>query len=128
MMIRWFEEVWNQNRRETIEELMPPDFVIHDGASDIRGPQEFRRFQDAMRSEFNDIRVTPHQMISDGDMGCLRWSVQMSHRATGKPIHTTGISMVRFQDGKFAEAWQNWDHQGVIEQIEGRAAQAAVGR
>jgi hypothetical protein len=28
---RWFEEVWNHGRRETIRELLAPDAVIQDG-------------------------------------------------------------------------------------------------
>ncbi len=39
-LIRWFEELWNQGRLETIDELMDPDCVIHDGESDIRGMGE----------------------------------------------------------------------------------------
>jgi hypothetical protein len=30
----------------------------------------------------------------------------------------TGISIVRFTDGRFAEAWQNWDMLGVMQQIQ----------
>jgi ketosteroid isomerase-like protein len=124
-IIRWFEEVWNQNRRETIEELMPPDCVIHDAAGDIHGPEGFKLFAAALRSQFTDIRVTPHQAISDGDLTSLRWSATMRHVPTGKPLSTTGMSLVRFKDGRFAEAWQNWDLHGVNEQIAKSSAAAA---
>jgi hypothetical protein len=32
LVIRWFEEVWNLGRRETIFELLPESAIIHDGA------------------------------------------------------------------------------------------------
>jgi predicted ester cyclase len=38
---------------------------------------------------------------------------------TGKNVHVTGISMLRLADGKFVEAWQNWDMLGMMEQIRG---------
>lgn len=90
---RWFQEVWNEKRRETIEELMPLHCVIHDGASDIRGPAEFRLFEAGLRAQFSDIHVTTHEVISEGDLACLRWSAIMHHIATGKQLHTTGMSL-----------------------------------
>jgi predicted SnoaL-like aldol condensation-catalyzing enzyme len=114
---RWFEEVWNQDRHETIEELMPSHCVIHDGDSDIRGPAEFKRFQEGLRSQFADIKVSTHEVISQGDLTMLRWSSTMRHKGTDKELHTTGMSLVRFHDGRFQEAWQNWDLYGVMEQI-----------
>jgi predicted ester cyclase len=125
-IIRWFEEVWNQGRRETVEELMPLDCVIHDGDTDIRGPEEFKRFQAALRAQFADIHVTAHQALSEGDLTYLRWSTTMRHIPTGKPLRTTGMSLVRFENGKFAEAWQNWDLAGVMEQIARSSAVAAA--
>ena len=46
--------------------------------------------------------------------------------ATNKQLHTSGISIVRFKDGRFAEAWQNWDMLGLIQQITDAAAPAKV--
>ncbi len=31
LVIRWFEEVWNQGNRDTIAQLFAPDGVIYDG-------------------------------------------------------------------------------------------------
>jgi len=38
---RWFEEVWNQKRREAIAEMLLPESVIHDGGIDSTGPEGF---------------------------------------------------------------------------------------
>jgi predicted SnoaL-like aldol condensation-catalyzing enzyme len=124
LLIRWFEEVWNQNRPETIDDLMDPKCVIHDGESDIRGPAEFHKFAAGLRTAFTDIEVGIHQTIAEGDFVMLRWSSSMKDRETGKPLRTTGFSLVRFADGRFAEAWQNWDRAGVTEQM--MAARAAA--
>jgi steroid delta-isomerase-like uncharacterized protein len=130
---RWFEEVWNQGRRETIDELMPEDCVIHDGDTDTTGPAEFKVFFDRLQAAFSDIHVTAHHAICDGDFACLRWSSTMRHTgdalgmpATNKQLHTSGMSFVRFKDGRFAEAWQNWDMLGLIQQITDTAASAEV--
>ena len=124
-LIRWFEEVWNKGRRQAIDEMLPPDCVIHDGATSLKGPEEFKKFFDLMRSAFSEIQVTPEETISEGELVCLRWSVKMRHTgdglgmpATGRNLTTTGISVVRFAGGRFAEACQNWDMMGVMQQIQ----------
>ena len=123
-LLRWFEEVWNQRRREAIDEMLAPDCLVHEGEASSKGPEEFKPFFDRMHAAFSGIHVTPHEIISEGDLVCLRWSVKMRHTgdglgmpATGKQLQASGMSMVRFANGRFAEAWQNWDMLGLMEQI-----------
>ena len=117
---RWFEEVWNQSRRETIFELLTENSVLHDGARDIRGQQEFAEFHDTLRSQFSDFRITPVVSLAEGDRICVHWSCSMVHRATRKPLQITGTSVVRIVDGRFAEAWQNWDAAHLYTQLTGQ--------
>lgn len=133
LLIRWFNEVWNQEKRETIDELMSEDCVIHDGDTDTKGPAEFKVFFDRLQSAFSKTHFTTHEAISDGDFVCLRWSVTMQHTgdglgmpATHKELHTSGISMVRLKEGRFAEAWQNWDMLGLMQQITNTAIQGKL--
>jgi steroid delta-isomerase-like uncharacterized protein len=130
---RWFEEVWNRGRREAIAEMMAPDAVIHDGATDSTGPGGFYPFFDRMNEAFSDMRLTLEAVIAQGDAACVRWSCTMNHTGgglgippTGKPIHITGISILRASDGKIVEAWQNWDMLGLMEQIHGQGKTAAT--
>lgn len=123
-ILRWFEEIWNQGRRQTIDELLDPECVVHDGPTSLKGPEEFKRFFDRMRANFSNIRVTPHELVSAGNLACLRWTATMRHTgeqagvpATGKEIEFTGMSMIRFANGRFQEAWQNWDMLGMMEQL-----------
>ena len=114
---RWFEEVWNQSRREVIHDLFAPECILHDGSTQIRGPEEFERFHDTLRAQFSDIRVIPGLALSEGDLASLRWTVECRDRATGKDMIASGISIVRIKDGRFVEAWQNWDQAGVAAQL-----------
>src|SRR5271155_5450646 len=88
---RWFEEVWNKSRREAIDEMFPVDGVLHDGGADYHGPEEFKRFYDAIRAQLSDVRVTPLETISEGDIVCLRWSSTAKEASTGKPLQVTGM-------------------------------------
>jgi predicted SnoaL-like aldol condensation-catalyzing enzyme len=117
LVLRWFEEVWNQSRRETIFELLSPDCVIYDGDAPIRGHDGFAAFYDRLHSEFTDFHITPGAVLAEGDLASLRWSVSARHKASGKPTQVSGISIVRIQDGKFIEAWQNWDTASLAAQL-----------
>ena len=109
LVIRWFDEVWNHGRRETIFELLPESAILHDGAVHYRGPEEFTRFYDSLRAQFSNFKITPIISLAEGDHACVHWTCSMNHAATQKALQLTGTSVVRIENGKFAEAWQNWD-------------------
>jgi predicted SnoaL-like aldol condensation-catalyzing enzyme len=117
VLLRWFDEVWSQGRRETIHELFAPEAILHDGQVSYRGPDEFCRFYDSLRSQFSDFRFQPIASLAEGDLVCLHWSAAFRHTPTGKQIQITGTSMVRVQDGRFVEAWQNWDQADLAAQL-----------
>jgi len=122
--IRWFEEVWNKQRREAIAEMLAPDAPIYDGDQVSIGPEGFYPFFDRISTTFSEMRVTPHAAIAEGDTVCLRWSCAMRHTGDGlgmpptnKRVEITGISIVRVKDGKLTAGWQNWDMLGLLQQI-----------
>jgi len=122
----WFEEVWNKGRREAIRELLATGAVILDGADERKGTEGFYPFFDRMHAAFSDIQFTIQDVVSEGDKVCLRWSCTMRHtgdafgiRATNKSLKVTGITIVQIVNGKFVAVWQNWDKQGLMQQIKG---------
>jgi predicted SnoaL-like aldol condensation-catalyzing enzyme len=122
LLTKWFEEVWNQGRRETIFELMDESAVIHDGALEHRGPQEFERFYDMLRARFSDIKIEPLiAPLAEDDRVCSHWRCTMTEPKSKKVVEITGTSVVRVVDGKFVEGWQNWDAAHLYGQLTGQA-------
>jgi predicted SnoaL-like aldol condensation-catalyzing enzyme len=117
LMVRWFEEVWNQGRRETIHELFAENGILHDGSTIYHGPDQFCRFFDAFRSQFLDFHATPVVSLAEGDLACLHWSLSFRHKDSEKPLSVTGTSVVRFQNGQLIEGWQNWDAASLAVQL-----------
>ena len=124
---RWFEEVWNQGREATIDELCASDAVGHgqtaDG-SDIVGPETFKKFWHAFCDAFSSIHVEMHEAIEQGDIAVARWTISMTHAgpfmgvdATGRKVSATGMSMQRFKNGRIVEAWDNWNQLGLMSQL-----------
>lgn len=117
---RWFEQVWNQGRREAIAEMMAADAVVHDGEMVTVGRTAFYSFFDRMMATLSEIHVNVEDKL------CVRWTCTARHTGdglgiapTGQTVHITGISIMRHADTMFVEAWQNWDMLGMMEQIKG---------
>jgi predicted SnoaL-like aldol condensation-catalyzing enzyme len=117
LIVRWFEEVWNQGNRDAIAQLFAADGVLYDGSAVIRGPAEFEAFYDRLRAQFCDFRIEPVILLAEGDLACIHWNAVFKHIPSDKPAHVTGTSIVRIKDGRFVEAWQNWDAASLAAQL-----------
>jgi steroid delta-isomerase-like uncharacterized protein len=125
LMHRWFREVWNEGRTQTVYDLLSPDAVARGQASEeIHGPAEFVLFVERIRSAFSDINISVEDAFGVEDRVVVRWSGTMRHSgdglgvpASGKPVRITGITIARILDGQIVEGWDNWDQLGMLQQI-----------
>jgi len=126
LMRRWFQEVWNEGRTQTVHELLAPEAVARGqrgGDKLIRGPEEFVQFVHEIRGAFPDIRVRVEEVFGAGDKVALRWSGTMTHTgdsmgpATGRSVQIGGITIATFKDGKIVAGWDHWDQLGMLEQL-----------
>ena len=117
LLMRWFQQVWNHGNRDVIYELFAADGVIHDGDQIIKGPAEFEHFYDRLHGQFKDFHISPVLVIAEGDYVCMHWIASQTHVHSGKSTSASGTSIVRVQNGKFLEAWQNWDAAGLLAQL-----------
>ena len=130
---RWFEEVWNQGREETIDELFAANAVGYGlGDTDVttRGPAEFKIFAKNLRGALPDIHMKIEDSIAEGDKVTVRISVEGTHKGaqlgvapTGRRIRIAGIVVVRIANGQIVEGWNSWDQLGLLRQIGALPAQ-----
>ena len=127
LMRRWFKEVWNEGKTQTIYELLSPDAIgigqLEDGGQ-LRGPAEFLPLVERIRGAFPDINMVVEDAFGAEDKVVLRWSATMTHHgdhlgmpASGKRVRMTGITIARIADKKIIEGWDNWDQLGMLKQI-----------
>ena len=127
LMRRWFKEVWNEGKTQTIYELLSPDAIgigqLEDGGQ-LRGPAEFLPLVERIRGAFPDINMVVEDALGAEDKVVLRWSATMTHHgdhlgmpASGKRVRMTGITIARIADKKIIEGWDNWDQLGMLKQI-----------
>jgi steroid delta-isomerase-like uncharacterized protein len=127
LMRRWFQEVWNEGKIETVHDLLAPEAVgvgQAEPGTKIHGPAEFLPFVERIRGAFPDINVVVDDAFGARDKVVVRWSATMTHQgdqlgipASGKPVRISGISIVRVRNGKIIEAWDNWDQFALMQQI-----------
>src|SRR6202158_3446544 len=127
LMRRWFKEVWNEGRTQTVYDLLAPDAVAIGQLEDrgpLRGPAEFASFVERTRGAFPDIKVVVEDIFGAEDKVVLRWSATMTHRgdhlgipATGKRVQISGMTIARIRDKQIIEGWDNWDQLAMLKQI-----------
>jgi steroid delta-isomerase-like uncharacterized protein len=125
---RWFDEVWNNGRTTAIDEMFADNGIAHglgdDSANPLRGPEGFKEFHAKFREAFPDILITVEDTICEGDRIAARCSVRGKHTghslgfaATDAAVEFTGIAIVRVNDGKIVEAWNNFDFMTLYKQL-----------
>jgi steroid delta-isomerase-like uncharacterized protein len=123
---RLIDEVYNQGNFSIADELFADNAVRYDPATpDIeRGPAGSKQVASRYRQAFPDLQITIHDMVVDENKVAARWSSTGTHSGdlqgiapTGKTFSITGISILRFADGKIVEEWANWDTLGMMKQL-----------
>ncbi len=125
---RWFDEVWNNGRADAIDEMLAAEGIVHgltdDPENPLRGPAAFRPFHTTFREAFPNIGVVVEDMVAEGDKVAARCSVRGKHQgdslgfaATQASVEFTGIAIVRIENGRIVEAWNNFDFMRMYRQV-----------
>jgi steroid delta-isomerase-like uncharacterized protein len=122
---RWFEEVWNQRRTDTIDELLTDESLGHLAYGTLRGRDEFKKqVHTPYLSAFPDLRLTVEETLNVGDQVVVRWAATGTHRgdglgfpASGRTVSFRGMTWMRFSGSKMVEAWDGWNQGGLIQAL-----------
>jgi predicted ester cyclase len=109
LLYQWFQQVWNEGREEVINDLFDENAVAKGLNGDRKGPAAFKEFYHSFRDEFSDVQVSIEKVLAEDNMESALCSVDATHTATNKKVHFEGITMVRLEDGKIVEAWNQFD-------------------
>ena len=114
---RLLEETFGAGRLELIGELCVDTYVDHDPLQGDHDRDSVKDSIAAYREAFPDLAFTVEDAFGADDRVAVRWSAVgtfenefMGQQPTGKksePVY--GISINRFEDGKVAESWTQWD-------------------
>ena len=128
---RWLLELWS-GRLDVADEIVTPDFLVHQARSDgrasdaLRGPDAARELVQAGRGPFSSIAfaidVGP---LVDGDLVAARWSasgvyaggIPGTSAPAGTEVAFGGTDVLRVAGDRFAEYWVSSDGLSLMEQL-----------
>jgi steroid delta-isomerase-like uncharacterized protein len=121
---RWFDEVWNERRDASIDELMSPDSHGHVEGQEVTGPAEFRNMMAMFVGALPDLRIEIEDVITEGERAAVRWRALGTHAgegfgfpATQRAVDIRGTSWFHVTDGKIVKGWDTWNLGGLLESL-----------
>jgi steroid delta-isomerase-like uncharacterized protein len=126
LMRRLFEEVWNQQKLDVIDETHARDFVFRGPPTqkEYRGPEGYRELAKTYITIFPDLHFAVDDQIISGDRVAVRWTATGTHKGemmgiarTGREVKNVGIAILRISGGKIAEEWVRWDTLDMLQQM-----------
>jgi len=119
LLYQWFENVWNREDKDALHSLLTKEVRVHGLVSDapVEGAPGFAMFYDNFKTQFHNINVEIDDVISQDDMEAARTTVHAIHTESKKDVHFTGICMVKIENGKIAEAWNEFDFLSMYQQL-----------
>ena len=124
LMRRFYDEV-SAGNLSVIDELVADDIVDHDEFPGLEPNKDgVKQFFAMFTSAFPDLRMEPHEMISEGDLASARVTITGTHQGefmgmppSGKRIEVEAIDIVRIRDGQAAEHWGVTDMLTMMQQL-----------
>ena len=122
---RWFKEVWDEGREESIDALMAPYGVAYGlPGGPMHGPTAFKALFRMFRNALSDLSIEVVRTVTEGDTIAAHCHVTARHSgdafggaASGQPVDFWGISILRVEDGKIVEGWNCFDMLCMYQQI-----------
>lgn len=119
---RWFREVWNERRVETIDALFAADGIAHGLPGDPRGAAGFRAFHAAFLATFPELTIEVDDVFEGPAEGgvvpvAVRFTAHVLHGASGRRGSFECMCLSRWRRGQIAEAWNVCDFFGLQQQL-----------
>ncbi|MGA7860311.1 MAG: ester cyclase [Thermoplasmata archaeon] len=115
---RFIEELWNRGDLSRIDEIVAPNFVMHDapGAGTLTGSAGVRKEFEVERSLYPDEHFQLEEMIAEGDLVACRTTLTGTppnqggaHSASARKVTLRGMNFFRLSDGKITDEWWVYD-------------------
>jgi steroid delta-isomerase-like uncharacterized protein len=123
---RQFDEMWNGDKWDALEEMFAPEYVNRDpyNGDQGTGPGSFKARVQAYRGVLADFDLRVERQLAEGDLVETHWTLRGTHAGelegtapTGRHVMVDGQLLSRIVDGRFVEEWVHWDTLGLLRQI-----------
>src|SRR3954471_24376904 len=103
---RYWQELWNEKRREALDELAREAVKLYFPAGQAHQPPSLTVWFETAQLAFPDVQFDILDLIAEGDKVVTRWRYRATNTgpflgrpATGRAVTDDGITTLRFEDG-----------------------------
>ncbi len=121
---RVMREAWTKGNLGNLDEFFNDNFVEHNPYGTVEGIDGIRQFVDAVRKTYSNFRVVPDNFVADDNLVACTFVVEGKHTEevgdlapTDNEIRIDGTYLARIEEGKIAEAWNNFDLTNLLIQL-----------
>ena len=117
LVIRYHEDIFQKGKLEVADEILSPDFVIHNPVlpeSLRKGPEGTKKYASEIITVCPNRKLTHDDIITKGDKVLIRWTNKGTNTGpffgsptTGKTYVATGFDLFRISNGKIMELGNN---------------------
>ena len=132
---RWFEEVWNKQNEDAIDQMYAPGgkaYGFPDANSVLVGAEKFKEMHRFFLSAFPDVHITVQDTICENDRVAVTWVATMTHLGenlgfspTFQKVSLQGCSILNVHDGQIHEGRNYMELQSLIDRLKATAAASA---
>jgi predicted ester cyclase len=128
-MARRANAIWASGNSDRLEDIFTDGYVNHqepdiEGGVSAKNLQVYKELLARYHSTFSGSRNEVLMQIAERDWVATRWrfwatktSEDPGVQPTGKEVTWTGIQIDRFENGKIAESWDDWDKYSLFAQL-----------
>ena len=124
LMRRWFQEVWNERREDTVDALCRPDVLCYGLGDEIVGFEGFKAGWRGILATFDDFRIDVDEMIVRGDLVASRLTLSGIHvgpglgvTPSGKRLSFAAHNFTQWRGGQVVAGWNVIDMASAYRQI-----------
>jgi len=110
------EQMFDKGRVAYIEDVSELSFVGHDPLAGTLSLHDEERVARSFREGFPDLRCEVTDVIIQHDRAVCRWIARGTHQGefmgiapSGRGVEFDGITLMRFNGDRLAEAWSQYD-------------------
>ena len=122
-------EMWSTGDLDLVDQTFTKDYINHqqpdvDGGVESLTLDAWTQALKGYRQSFPETTVEILMQVGEGDKVATHWrftgtqtGTYLGLEPTGKTVTWTGTQIDRFEDGKIAESWVNWDMYTMFKQL-----------
>jgi len=122
-------EVWVSGNTVKPEEFFAENYVNHQEPSVEGGVKalnlaQWKELNSGYHKSFSNSKATYFRQLAENDLVATHWQLAATQSGeylglapTNKETAWTGVQIDRFENGKIAESWVNWDLFRLMEEL-----------